>query len=72
MVGKVFLNLRHVTARKPVGFPKFRWSAWAVQYENRFPLGPNDMHMGRAVVIGVDYDPKAIEAKNGWHGVTIT
>jgi hypothetical protein len=36
------------------------------------PLGPNDMHMGRAVVIGVDYDPKAIEAKNGWHGVTIT
>lgn len=72
MVGKVFLNFRHVTARKPIGLPKFRWPARAVQYENRLALCTDDMHMGGAVVIRIDHDPQAIEAKNGWHGETIS
>lgn len=71
MGGQILLDARHDPPREPVDLPQFRRAVRAVENKHRFAACPDDMDMGRAVVVGVDHHPQTVEAENGWHSAIL-
>jgi len=57
--------MRARSRRENPDLPQLGWAVRAVEDEHRLAACPDDIDMGRAVVIRVDHHPQTVEAENG-------
>jgi len=67
MFGQFLLDAVHHLQRHPITFPQFWRAVRAVQHEHSFAIRRDDVDMGRAVIIDIDFHAQAIEAKDSRH-----
>jgi hypothetical protein len=66
------LNADNVARRKAVVLSDRDRTRRIVQSEDRFVTLPNDVHMSRAMVIGVNSHPPGANPQNGWHELILS
>ena len=65
--GQFLLDAVHHLQRHPITFPQFWRAVRTVQHEHGFAIRRDDVDMGRAVIIHIDFHAQAIEAKDCRH-----
>ena len=60
MFGQLLLDTVHRLQRHPVTFPQFWRAVRAVQHEHGFAIRCDDVDMGGAVIIYIDFHAQAI------------
>jgi hypothetical protein len=66
------LNANNIARGKAVVLPDRNRTRRIVQSEDRFVTLPNDMHMSRAMVIGVNSYTPCANPQNGWHELILS
>lgn len=67
MGGEILLDARHDPPREPVDLPQFGRAVRAVENEHRLAPRPDDVDMGRAVVVRVDHHERERRGHDrGW------
>ena len=61
------LDLRNFAPREAVILAKRDATLRTIKLKNRFVSLPIHVHMRRAVIVRVDYDPQPANPQNGWH-----
>ena len=64
---KSALDLRNFAPREAVILAMRDATLRTIKLKNRFVSLPNHVHMRRAVIVRVDYDPQPANPQNGWH-----
>lgn len=67
MLCQFLLDAVHHLQRHSITVPKFRRTIRTVKYEHSFTICRDDVDMGGAVIVHIDFHAQAIEAKDSWH-----
>jgi len=53
-----------LSPREPIILSELRRSRRTIQTENSLATMPNHVDVGRSMIIGIDYNPQAVESEN--------
>jgi hypothetical protein len=61
-------DVAYLGSAEPIAFAQFRWPLWAIEQDHGFAFRADDADMRRRVVVGINRDPKAVDAQDRWRG----